>query len=106
MKIILEITNHKELVAAKDFLAAMAAVQLDVDRKSEPGIDVDLPIEELKLSTLTTNTLKNSQGIVTIRDLIGKSRTEVAGVVGFGRRSLWEIEAALDNYGLTLRQSK
>lgn len=106
MKIILEITNHKELVAAKDFLAAMAAVQLDVDRKSEPGIDVDLPIEELKLSTLTTNTLKNNQNIITIQDLINKSHTEVTKMMGFGRRSLREIEAALDNYGLTLRQSK
>lgn len=66
---------------------------------------LDLPVEEYHLdvcfSTRTTNCLLNAH-ILTMRQLLGKSRADMFRVKNFGRKSLAEIEEVLADVGLRL----
>ncbi len=78
-----------------------------VDGGSEParaGVaneHLDKSVEELELSVRSYNCLKNAN-IRTIRELVGKTETEMLKTKNFGRKSLNEIKEILTSMGLSL----
>ena len=59
------------------------------------------PVSELELSVRSANCLKNAN-IALIGELVQKSETEMLKTKNFGRKSLNEIKAILDEMGLSL----
>ncbi|HTH23858.1 MAG TPA: DNA-directed RNA polymerase subunit alpha C-terminal domain-containing protein, partial [Vicinamibacterales bacterium] len=78
-----------------------------IDGGSEParaGVSnehLDKSVEELELSVRSYNCLKNAN-IRTIRELVGKTETEMLKTKNFGRKSLNEIKEILQSMGLSL----
>ena len=78
-----------------------------MDAASEParaGVSnehLDKSVEELELSVRSYNCLKNAN-IRTIRELVGKTETEMLKTKNFGRKSLNEIKEILTSMGLSL----
>jgi DNA-directed RNA polymerase subunit alpha len=78
-----------------------------MDSASEParaGVSnehLDKSVEELELSVRSYNCLKNAN-IRTIRELVGKTETEMLKTKNFGRKSLNEIKEILQSMGLSL----
>jgi len=78
-----------------------------VESGSEParvGVSnehLDKSVEELELSVRSYNCLKNAN-IRTIRELVGKTETEMLKTKNFGRKSLNEIKEILTSMGLSL----
>jgi DNA-directed RNA polymerase subunit alpha len=78
-----------------------------IDGSSEParaGVaneHLDKSVEELELSVRSYNCLKNAN-IRTIRELVGKTETEMLKTKNFGRKSLNEIKEILTSMGLSL----
>lgn len=78
-----------------------------LDSGSEParaGVSnehLDKSVEELELSVRSYNCLKNAN-IRTIRELVGKTETEMLKTKNFGRKSLNEIKEILTSMGLSL----
>jgi DNA-directed RNA polymerase subunit alpha len=78
-----------------------------MDSASEParaGVSnehLDKSVEELELSVRSYNCLKNAN-IRTIRELVGKTETEMLKTKNFGRKSLNEIKEILTSMGLSL----
>jgi DNA-directed RNA polymerase subunit alpha len=78
-----------------------------IDSGSEParaGVaneHLDKSVEELELSVRSYNCLKNAN-IRTIRELVGKTETEMLKTKNFGRKSLNEIKEILQSMGLSL----
>jgi DNA-directed RNA polymerase subunit alpha len=78
-----------------------------MDAGSEParvGVSnehLDKSVEELELSVRSYNCLKNAN-IRTIRELVGKTETEMLKTKNFGRKSLNEIKEILQSMGLSL----
>ncbi len=78
-----------------------------IDSGSEParaGVTnehLDKSVEELELSVRSYNCLKNAN-IRTIRELVGKTETEMLKTKNFGRKSLNEIKEILTSMGLSL----
>jgi DNA-directed RNA polymerase subunit alpha len=62
---------------------------------------LDKSVEELELSVRSYNCLKNAN-IRTIRELVGKTETEMLKTKNFGRKSLTEIKDILATMGLGL----
>ena len=62
---------------------------------------LDKSVEELELSVRSYNCLKNAN-IRTIRELVGKTETEMLKTKNFGRKSLNEIKEILTSMGLSL----
>ena len=70
---------------------------------------VDLELEEtlnkslaeLNLSVRATNCLE-SEGITTVRDLVGRSEDELLTVRNFGETTLVEVRERLDTLGLRM----
>ena len=62
---------------------------------------LDTPVEELELTVRSSNCLRNAN-IRTIGDLVGKTEEEIAETRNFGKKSLDEIKAKLDERGLRL----
>ncbi len=62
------------------------------------------PIEQIELTVRSTNCLRNAK-IKTIGQLIKKSEEEMLEMKNFGRKSLDEIKAKLNEYGLWLGMS-
>ncbi len=62
---------------------------------------LDKSVEELELSVRSYNCLKNAN-IRTIRELVGKTETEMLKTKNFGRKSLNEIKEILTSMGLGL----
>jgi DNA-directed RNA polymerase subunit alpha len=63
--------------------------------------NLDKSVEELELSVRSYNCLKNAN-IRTIRELVGKTETEMLKTKNFGRKSLNEIKEILTSMGLSL----
>ena len=63
---------------------------------------LDASMEELELSVRTYNCLKNAR-IRTVRELVGKTESELLRSKNFGRKSLNEIKEILAENGLRLR---
>ena len=64
--------------------------------------DLDLPIEDLDLSERPRNCLKRAQ-INTIGELLLKTEDDLLAITNFGQKSLDEVNAKLDERGLSLR---
>jgi DNA-directed RNA polymerase subunit alpha len=71
------------------------AVDLDLDRK------LNMSLAELELSVRATNCLE-TEGITTVRELVLRSPDELLEVRNFGETTLREVQAKLQERGLTL----
>ena len=60
---------------------------------------LQMPVEELELSVRSANCLKAAR-IDTIEDLVQKTENEMLKFRNFGRKSLNELTAILESYGL------
>jgi hypothetical protein len=80
-------------------------------QKAEPGVIIpmaehasrlEMPIEELDLSVRSYNCLRRN-GKDTLRDIVEMTEDELKGVRNLGMKSLLEIKAKLNEYGLVLK---
>ncbi|MDO8680588.1 MAG: DNA-directed RNA polymerase subunit alpha [Acidobacteriota bacterium] len=95
----------------KDHLNIFVSLDEADDEGSEAGAEaprvgvtnehLDKSVEELELSVRSYNCLKNAN-IRTIRELVGKTETEMLKTKNFGRKSLNEIKEILTSMGLSL----
>ena len=95
----------------KDHLNIFVSLDDADDEQAEPGAEtprigvtnehLDKSVEELELSVRSYNCLKNAN-IRTIRELVGKTETEMLKTKNFGRKSLNEIKEILTSMGLSL----
>jgi len=95
----------------KDHLNIFVSLDEADDEGSETGAEaprvgvtnehLDKSVEELELSVRSYNCLKNAN-IRTIRELVGKTETEMLKTKNFGRKSLNEIKEILTSMGLSL----
>ncbi|GAA5337465.1 DNA-directed RNA polymerase subunit alpha [Thermus antranikianii] len=65
--------------------------------------DLDLPLEELGLSTRVLHSLKE-EGIESVRALLALNLKDLKNIPGIGERSLEEIREALAKKGFTLKE--
>ena len=66
---------------------------------------MELPIEEMDLSVRSYNCLKRA-GINNVEDLTKKSRGDMLKVKNLGIKSIDEVIAKLESYGLSLRKDE
>ena len=95
----------------RDHLNIFVSLDEADDESSEAGAEaprvgvtnehLDKSVEELELSVRSYNCLKNAN-IRTIRELVGKTETEMLKTKNFGRKSLNEIKEILTSMGLSL----
>ena len=78
-----------------------AEASADAPRSGVSNENLDKSVEELELSVRSYNCLKNAN-IRTIRELVGKTETEMLKTKNFGRKSLNEIKEILTSMGLSL----
>ncbi|HXF04369.1 MAG TPA: DNA-directed RNA polymerase subunit alpha [Blastocatellia bacterium] len=74
----------------------------EVPEPPRPVLDeyLNRPVDELELSVRAFNCLKNA-GIVTIRDLVQRTESEMLKMKNFGRKSLNEVKEVLASMGLS-----
>jgi DNA-directed RNA polymerase subunit alpha len=100
-KIIMEHTN-----LFVELCAQMANTDILVSREEDKQVKLlELPIEEMDLSVRSYNCLKRA-GINTVEDLIKKSRGDMLKVKNLGIKSIDEVIAKLESYGLSLRKDE
>ena len=75
--------------------AGATPVDAELERK------LNMSLAELELSVRATNCLE-SEGITTVRDLVIRSPEELLEVRNFGETTLREVQAKLEERGLTL----
>ncbi len=95
----------------RDHLNIFVSLDEADDETSEAGAEaprvgvtnehLDKSVEELELSVRSYNCLKNAN-IRIIRELVGKTETEMLKTKNFGRKSLNEIKEILTSMGLSL----
>jgi len=73
----------------------------DEDEEEELNENLFRPVSELELSVRSANCLKNAN-ISLIGELVQKSESEMLKTKNFGRKSLNEIKAILEEMGLSL----
>lgn len=84
---------------AAELVQKMRAILNRGERYSESNrAPLDAPIDILELSTRPHNCFLNDE-LVTIGDLISKTRAELLRTPNFGRRSLNEVERELERVG-------
>lgn len=66
-------------------------------------LDATHPIDELDVSIRAYACLENA-GIRTLGELVSRSKADLIATRCFGRRTLKEIEAVLEDMGLALRK--
>lgn len=66
---------------------------------------LDIEVERLKLPVRAYNCLKNNL-IGTVGELMQFSKQDVLRMKNAGEKTLRDIEAALEEYGITLRDEK
>ena len=89
-----------------ELCAQMANTDILVSREEDKQIKLmELPIEEMDLSVRSYNCLKRA-GINTVEDLIKKSRSDMLKVKNLGIKSIDEVIAKLESYGLSLRRDE
>ncbi|MDQ2909294.1 MAG: DNA-directed RNA polymerase subunit alpha [Candidatus Eremiobacteraeota bacterium] len=71
---------------------------------SAPTSEWDIPVESLNLSVRSFNCLKRA-GISKVSELLDMSEDEIIKMRNFGKKSLDEIKAVLEERGLSLRQA-
>jgi DNA-directed RNA polymerase subunit alpha len=86
---------------------AVAPITLDlpteaiVEEKSEYDEVLDQPLEKLSLSVRAKNCL-DSENILTVRELVSLTESELLKVRNFGKTSLKEVKLKLQELGLAL----
>jgi DNA-directed RNA polymerase subunit alpha len=80
---------------------AQAEAGSETPRLGVANEHLDKSVEELELSVRSYNCLKNAN-ILTIRELVQKTETEMLKTKNFGRKSLNEIKEILQSMGLSL----
>ena len=84
----------------------MNDMQIMVSKEEDEQVKVlELPIEEMDLSVRSYNCLKRAN-INTIDDLIKKSKSDMLKVRNLGLKSIEEVVAKLETYGLSLRDDE
>ena len=84
----------------------IANTDILVSREEDKQVKLlELPIEEMDLSVRSYNCLKRA-GINTVEDLIKKSRGDMLKVKNLGIKSIDEVIAKLESYGLSLRKDE
>ena len=85
-----------------ELVEGMDGVNILVARKEDERTKLfEKPIEEMELSVRSYNCLKRA-GIETVGDLAKKSRAEMMKVRNMGAKSMEEVIAKLESYGITL----
>lgn len=81
-------------------------MQIMVSKEEDEQVKVlELPIEEMDLSVRSYNCLKRAN-INTVDDLIKKSKSDMLKVRNLGLKSIEEVVAKLQTYGLDLRNDE
>ena len=89
-----------------ELCAQIANSNILVSREEDKQVKLlELPIEEMDLSVRSYNCLKRA-GINTVEDLIKKSRGDMLKVKNLGIKSIDEVIAKLESYGLSLRKDE
>ena len=84
----------------------MGDMQIMVSREEDEQVKVlEMPIEEMDLSVRSYNCLKRAN-INTVDDLIKKSKGDMLKVRNLGLKSIEEVVAKLESYGLSLRDDE
>ncbi|MBP5651162.1 MAG: DNA-directed RNA polymerase subunit alpha [Clostridia bacterium] len=84
----------------------MSEIDLLVSKEEDQTTKVlETTIEDMDLSVRSYNCLKRA-GISTVEDLTKKSESDLAKVKNLGKRSLEEVIAKLQSYGLSLRNDE
>ena len=84
----------------------MANTDILVSREEDKQVKLmELPIEEMDLSVRSYNCLKRA-GINTVEDLTKKTRGDMLKVKNLGIKSIDEVIAKLESYGLSLRKDE
>ncbi len=84
----------------------MSEMDLLVSKEEDQTTKVlETTIEDMDLSVRSYNCLKRA-GISTVEDLTKKSESDLAKVKNLGKRSLEEVAAKLQSYGLSLRNDE
>lgn len=89
-----------------DLVESMSEMDLLINREEDKQTKVlEMTIEDMDLSVRSYNCLKRA-GICTVEDLTKKSERDLAKVKNLGKRSLDEVAAKLQSYGLSLRSEE
>ena len=89
-----------------DLCSQMSNMEILVSREEDKQVKLmELPIEEMDLSVRSYNCLKRA-GVNTIEDLVKKSRSDMLKVKNLGIKSIDEVIAKLESYGLSLRKDE
>ena len=84
----------------------MSDMQIMVSKEEDEQVKVlEMPIEEMDLSVRSYNCLKRAN-INTVDDLIKKSKNDMLKVRNLGLKSIEEVVAKLESYGLGLRDEE
>jgi len=86
-----------------EFLTGTTVVQPEVEEEA-PGEDMT-PLTELGLDPRACNLLRE-EGIVTLGDLLSRSREEILDIHGFGEKTLERVAAQLAELGYAIRSEK
>ncbi len=79
-------------------------IQEEKPQSSAPTSEWDIPVESLNLSVRSFNCLKRA-GISKVSELLDMSEDEIIKMRNFGKKSLDEIKAVLEERGLSLREA-
>ncbi len=89
-----------------ELCAQIANTDILVSREEDKQVKLlELPIEEMDLSVRSYNCLKRA-GINNVEDLTRKSRGDMLKVKNLGIKSIDEVIAKLESYGLSLRKDE
>ena len=89
-----------------DLVESMSQMDLLVSREEDKQTKVlEMTIDDMDLSVRSYNCLKRAN-ILTVQDLTKKTESDLAKVKNLGKRSLEEVIAKLNEYGLSLRNDE
>ena len=84
----------------------MSDMQIMISKEEDEQVKVlEMPIEEMDLSVRSYNCLKRAN-INSVEDLIKKSKGDMLKVRNLGLKSIEEVVAKLESYGLSLREDE
>lgn len=92
-----------ELVQLFSELAEAPGVSIGPAEEDEQPSDYAVTIEEMNLSVRSYNCLKR-EGVNTLGELVTKSEAELTEIRNFGQKSIDEVKAKLEEFGLALRE--
>ena len=89
-----------------ELCSQMSNMEILVSREEDKQVKLmELPIEEMDLSVRSYNCLKRA-GVNSVEDLVKKSRGDMLKVKNLGIKSIDEVIAKLESYGLSLRKDE